>query len=326
VAYTVDPELQPWISMLPDLDIRDLPAARELMSGPKVAMPPLVLPDGVTVEERVVPGPLGEPDVRVLIFSPELGSSRPALVYMHGGGFVLGDADSDQELPALLAAGTGAVVVSVDYRLAPENPFPAPIEDCYAALVWVAGNAPELGVDTDRIGIGGVSAGGGLAAGVALLARDRGGPALCFQLLDIPELDDRLETASMRQFLDTPLWNLPNAVESWRHYLGPQTVDSEVSPYAAPSRAKELSGLPPAYVSACEFDPLRDEGMEYAQRLVQHGIATELHLYPGTFHGSGGLVPTAGVSRRMRAELIDAARRGLAARTVPARVHDAVAT
>lgn len=326
MGYNVDPELQPWISMLPDLDIRDLAAARELMAGPEVAIPPLVLPDGVTVEARVVPGPQEAPDVRVLIFSPDLGSSRPALVYMHGGGFVLGDSDSDQELPALLAAETGAVVVSVDYRLAPENPFPAPIEDCYAALVWVAGNAPELGVDPGRIGIGGVSAGGGLAAGVALLARDRGGPALCFQLLDIPELDDRLETGSMRQFVDTPLWNLPNAVESWRHYLGPLAARGEVSPYAAPSRATDLSGLPPAYISACEFDPLRDEGIAYAQQLVQHGVATELHLYPGTFHGSGGLVPTAGISRRMRAELVDAARRGLAAGTVPGRVHDALAT
>jgi acetyl esterase/lipase len=234
---------------------------------------------------------------------------------MHGGGFVLGDADSDKDLPALLSAETGAVVVSVDYRLAPENPYPAPIEDCYAALVWVAGNAAELEIDPDHIGIGGVSAGGGLAAGVALLARDRGGPALCFQLLDIPEIDDRLQTSSMQQFVDTPLWNLPNAIESWRHYLGPQVAGGEVSPYAAPARAADLRGLPPAFISACEFDPLRDEGIAYAQQLVQHGVATELHLYPGTFHGSGGLVPTAQVSRRMRSDLIDATRRGLTART-----------
>ncbi|MTD54334.1 alpha/beta hydrolase [Amycolatopsis pithecellobii] len=315
MGYGFDPELQPWIPMLPALDVRDLSAARTLMASAGESSAPYVLPDGVTMETTTVPGPAGEPDVPVLIFSPGSGPSRPAMVYLHGGGFVLGDANGDQELPATLAAGTGAVVVSVDYRLAPEHPFPAPIEDCYAVLQWVAGQAGELGIDPGRIGIGGVSAGGGLAAGTALLARDRGGPALCFQLLDIPELDDRLESASMQQFADTPLWNLPNAIESWRHYLGEPAADGEVSPYAAPARATDLSGVPPAYVSVCEFDPLRDEGIAYAQRLVQHGVATELHLYPGTFHGSRGLVPGASLSQRMHAELIDAARRGLAVRT-----------
>ncbi|MTD54337.1 alpha/beta hydrolase fold domain-containing protein [Amycolatopsis sp. RM579] len=311
MGHAFDPELRPWISLLPVLDLRDLPAARTLLDSVNKAAP-FVLPEGISMEARSVPGPPGAPDVRVLVFSPHGGTSRPALVYMHGGGFVLGDADGDRELPAQLAAEVGAVVVSVDYRLAPEHPFPAAIEDCYAVVRWVAGYAAELDVDPARIGIGGVSAGGGLAVGTALVARDRGGPALCFQMLDIPELDDRLQTPSMRQFVDTPLWNLSNAEESWRRYLGAQAGGDAVSPYAAPARAHDLSGLPAAYVSVCQFDPLRDEGIAYAQRLVQHGVPTELHLHPRAFHGSGGLIPTAAISCRMRAELVDATRRGLA--------------
>jgi acetyl esterase/lipase len=200
------------------------------------------------------------------------------------------------------------VVVSVDYRLAPENPYPAGLEDCYAALQWTAAKASELGVDPARIAIGGSSAGGGLTAALALLARDRGGPAVKFQFLDIPELDDRLDTPSMTRFVDTPIWNQPNAVRSWRYYLGGQPADQ----YAAPARAEDLTGLPPAYVAVCEFDPLRDEGLTYAHRLIQAGVPTELHHFPGTFHGSS-MVQTAAVSKRMAAEGIDAIRRGLSA-------------
>jgi acetyl esterase/lipase len=206
------------------------------------------------------------------------------------------------------AHAADAVVVSVEYRLAPEHPFPAGLEDCYAALVWLAAEARALGVDPARIAVMGQSAGGGLAAGLALLARDRGGPRLCCQLLGIPELDHRLETASMREFVDTPLWNRPNAIMSWRHYLG--EPPGEVSPYASPAIAKDLRGLPPAYVSTMEFDPLRDEGIEYALRLLQAGVPVELHQYPGTFHGSG-LVAGAAVSRRAQAEWLDALARGL---------------
>ena len=199
-------------------------------------------------------------------------------------------------------------MVSVDYRLAPENPYPAGIEDCYAALAWTAANAAELGIDRARLGIGGASAGGGLSAGLALLARDRGGPAICFQYLGIAELDDRLETPSMTKFVDSPVWNRPGAVVSWDSYLGGRPADQ----YAAPARAEDLSGLPPAYVDVCEFDPLRDEDLIYAHRLIQAGVPTEVHHYPGTFHGSG-MVETAAVSRRMAAEMLDALRRGLKA-------------
>ena len=152
-------------------------------------------------------------------------------------------------------------------------------------MCWVHANAERLELDPTRIAIGGGSAGGGIAAGLALMARDRGGPAICFQFLMIPELDHRLETPSMRQFDDTPMWNRHAAEQSWRWYLG-SDHDGDVSPYASPAIAADLSGLPPAYVSAMEFDPLRDEAIHYALRLLEAGVSVELHSYPGTFHGS----------------------------------------
>lgn len=311
MSYAFDPELQPWVSMIPKLDISDLDTARATVKTMTDAGPPFMLPAGLTRAERTVPGLDESPDVPVLVFSGAEVGNNPAMVYLHGGGFVLGDAAGDQTLPAEIAMETGAVVVSVDYRIAPEHPFPAALHDGFAVLKWVAENAEELGVDVNRIAIGGVSAGAGIAAGIALLARDQSGPQLCFQMLDIPELDDTLSTPSMQEFTDTPLWNLPNGVVSWKSYLGEHIGD--VSPYAAPARAADLTGLPPAYVSVCEFDPLRDEGIHYAQRLMQAGVPTELHAFPGTFHGSGGAVPMAAVSQRMRAELLEATRRGLGA-------------
>jgi acetyl esterase/lipase len=233
---------------------------------------------------------------------------KPGLLYIHGGGFILGSIESEHAGAASLCAEVDAVVANVEYRLAPEHPFPAPLEDCYAALQWFHAEAGNLGVDPAHIGVVGQSAGGGLSAGLALLARDRGGPPLCYQGLGIPELDDRLETPSMQQFTDTPLWNRPNAVMSWKHYLG--EGGGEVSPYAAPARAKDLSGLPPAYVATMEFDPLRDEGIQYAMRLLEQGVSVELHQFPGTFHGSS-LMSQAEVSKRSMAELADALRRGL---------------
>lgn len=258
--------------------------------------------DDVTKEDRTVPGPAvpaASPDVPIRIYRPNASQTserRGCLVEIHGGGFLTGSIEQMDAWCQFVSAAHGAIVVSVEYRLAPESPFPAGIEDCYAALCWTSENADALGVDPDRIAIGGQSAGGGLAAGTALMARDRGGPKLCFQLLEIPELDDRLATPSMMQFVDTPLWNRPNAVWSWKHYLGADH-EGEVSAYAAPARATDLSGLPPAYVTTMEFDPLRDEGIQYALRMMQSGVSVELHAYPGTFHGSA-LLPTAEVSRR----------------------------
>jgi len=233
---------------------------------------------------------------------------RPALLDIHGGGFVVGSYDMEHAFATAIARDLGAVVATPDYRLAPEHPFPAGVDDCYATLQWMHAQAATLGIDLTRLAVGGQSAGGGLAAAIALLARDRGGPALCFQFLGIPELDHRLETTSMRTFVDTPMWHRANAVKSWRYYLGPDCTD--VSPYASPAIAPDLHGLPPAYVTTMEFDPLRDEGILYALRMMEAGVSVELHSYPGTFHGSA-MMPTAAVSRRAAAELLVALRRGL---------------
>ena len=209
-----------------------------------------------------------------------------------------------------VGAQLGAVVATVEYRLAPEHPFPAGVEDCYAALRWLHDHAAELGVDPDRIAVGGQSAGGGLTAATVLLARDRGGPAVCFQFLGIPELDHRLETTSMRTFVDTPMWHRGARDQE----LG--DVPRRASTTARSRRTRHrrspptCSGLPPAYVTTMEFDPLRDEGILYALRLMEAGVSVELHSYPGTFHGSA-LIPTAAVSRRVTDEMFLALRRGL---------------
>ncbi|MEU5988026.1 alpha/beta hydrolase [Spirillospora sp. NPDC047418] len=309
MTYAYDPELVPWISMIPHLSIADIAKVRreevEMFGNRPVYTPP------VPVETRDVAVP-GEPGVPVRIFRPaEHDGVLPGLVFVHGGGFALGSVDLYHDDAASIAAEVGAVVVSVDYRLAPEHPFPAGLEDCYAVLSWTAAHAGDLGIDPDRLAVGGESAGGGLSAAVALLARDRGGPALCFQFLGIPELDDRLDTPSMRAYTDTPIWHRTNAELSWDYYLGEGVRGTAgVSPYAAPARAEDLSGLPPAFVTTCEFDPLRDEGLSYGQRLVQAGVPTEMHLYPGTFHGST-LVPDAAVTKRMNADRLGALRRAL---------------
>jgi acetyl esterase/lipase len=264
------------------------------------------------IDDRAIRGFEGAPDITVRVYIPkERQASVPGLLYIHGGGFTVGNLDTEHGLAGEISRELGVVVVSVAYRLAPEDPYPAGLNDCYAALLWMHNNALALGIDPARIGICGQSAGGGLAAGLALLARDKRGPAICFQALGIPELDDRLTTPSMQAFTDTPLWNRPSAEMSWQCYLGDMAPGSAGVPvYAAPARATDLSGLPPAYVTAMEFDPLRDEDILYALGMLQAGVAVELHTYPGTFHGSG-IVPHAAVSQRYIRDVLGALRRGL---------------
>ena len=299
-GYRFDPELAPHVGSLPQLDLADLAGARRALAQAVAGLRPYRAPVPLDVRERSVPGPSGAPEVRVRVYTPLSGTGdRPAVVFMHGGGFVMGDLETDAALAAKTAATLGAVTISCGYRLAPEHPFPAAVEDCYAVVSWAVREGRSMGIDPARVAVHGISAGAGLAAGVTLMARDRRGPAIAFQLLGMPALDDRLTTPSMRAFVDTPMWSRRQAELSWSFYLG-DAAGGATSPYAAPARAADLGGLPPAYVYVCEYDPLRDEGIEYAQRLVQAGVATELHLYPGTFHTST-LVTRAAVSRRMDA-------------------------
>ena len=297
----MDPELEAFIPLFPPADLTDPPSARKHLAELAAAVP---APDttGMEITDRTVPA---DPEVAVRIYRPH--QAQGAIVWLHGGGFVMGDLDTEHPWAARLADGTGAVVVSVGYRRAPEHRFPAALDDAYAVVAWTAEHAAELGIDPERIAVGGHSAGAGLAAAVALRARDQQGPPIRFQLLNQPELDDRQETWSARHFTDTPWMTRDKLAATWRHYLG----SASASPYAAPARADDLSGLPPAYVATAEFDPLRDEAIAYALRMLQAGVPVELHQWPGTFHGSQAIL-SAEISQRQIAELAAALRRALA--------------
>ena len=297
----MDPELEPFIPLFPPADLTDPVTARKDLAELAAAVP---APDtaGMEIQDRTVPA---DPEVAVRIYRPR--RAQGAIVWLHGGGFVMGDLDTEHPWAARLADGSGAVVISVGYRLAPEHRFPAALDDAYAVLTWTAEHAAELGIDLARNAVGGHSAGAGLAAAVALRARDQQGPPIRFQLLNQPELDDRQETWSARHFTDTPWMYRDKFTASWRHYLGAQPA----TPYAAPARADDLAGLPPAYLATAEFDPLRDEDLAYALGLLQAGVSVEVHQWPGTFHGSQAIL-SAEISQRQIAEFTAALRRALA--------------
>jgi len=311
MTYPFDPELVADIATLPVSDPDDVAGNRDRMQEQAKQLP---APDltGVSVEDRLVPGAPGDPDVRVRLYRPDDPAAGAGVYNVHPGGFTVGSVETDHALCVDLARTLGVVVVSVDYRLAPETGYPGPLEDVYAGLRWFAEHAEELGVDPAQIALHGTSAGAGLGAGTTLLARDRGGPAIAFQYLAIPAVDDRMRTTSMRTYDDTPLYNRPAAAASWDAYLGPDVPGSdEVPVYAAPARAGDLTGLPPAYVSVMHFDPLRDEGIAYALAMLAAGVPVELHLFPGTFHGSSRF-QNAAVSRRDRDEKTAVLRHALA--------------
>ena len=263
----------------------------------------------VTKEDRTLPGPDGDPDITVRIYRPVGASSTlPGIYYIHGGGMILGDVAGEDAPAALFCDQVGAVVVSVEYRLAPEHPHPAQVEDCYAGLVWMQKSAAELGVDPDRIAVYGASAGGGLTIAAAMLNRDRGGAALRFMMPIYPMIDDRHETPSSQEITDIGIWDRSGSIEAWQWYLGGKPADQ----YAAPARAEDVSGLPPAYIDVGTVDLFRDEDIAFAQRLIQAGVPCELHVYPGSYHASETFAPDAALSRRIWGNRIDALRRGLA--------------
>ncbi len=253
-------------------------------------------------DDRVVRRDLDVAGVPVRLYEPRNGSSGlPGILHIHGGGFVAFGLDSFDGQCEQLVLEVDAVVAAVDYRLAPEHPFPAAFDDCYAALKWFAG-------ERECIAVLGESAGGALAGGVALAARDRGEVRPAFQVLLCPCLDDRLETPSSREVTDPRTWSRVAAEGSWRAYLGERDA---VSPYAAPARAADLRGLPPAYLAVGGQDLMRDETIEYARRLIEAGVPTELHVYPGAFHRFEAVVPGARVSAGALADRFGALRRAL---------------
>ena len=311
----IDPELLPSIEMIPadgSLDFNDLPVAREmsaLMFSQMAAQSPPV--EGVDSQDLAIPGPASAPDITARLYTPKNRTdSHPGMLWIHGGGYILGDLDVDDHNLRQMCANTGCVILSTNYRLAPEDPFPAPVEDCYTSLKWLVENSGKLGVDKSRIAIGGGSAGGGLAAGLAIMTRDRGEIEIKFQLLMYPMIDDRNITPSSHTVTDPRTWDREKNIFAWKAYLGNSAEDGNVSPYAAAARAEDLAGLPPAYIAVGELDLFLDEDIEYAQRLLQAGVPTELHVYPGATHGFDTIL-TASISKRLRDERDNAVRKAL---------------
>ncbi len=320
--HLVDPELLDALDASPveELILARLPEIRAQRAA-EFARSQATLPafPEIDVREEHIPGPPAAPDVRVLVYLPRQGP-RPlgCLVWIHGGGYVLGSADADELQVKTIVSQVGCALVSVDYRLAPEAPFPAPVEDCYAALAWVNQHASELGVDPHRIAIGGASAGGGLAAALALLARDRGEFVVTFQLLLVPMLDDRTVSASdPHPYTGEFTWTRARNLFGWSALLGQAPGGADVSPYASPARATSLEGLPAAYLATGALDLFLEEDMEYARRLTRAGVSTELHVYPGAFHGFGRAA-SARVSRAYQRDFLQALGRAL--EPAPARV------
>lgn len=310
---TVAPEFRAALKVLPSFDglsDQTLAQTREAfitaIRGVKVA--PYV---NVEVRNRTVPGPSGAPDVPVVIYSPRTGhGNAPALVYIHSGGIVSGTPEVDDARCRDLVNELGIVIVSVDYRLAPEAPYPAAIEDCHAALKWVHANAAGLSIDPARIAIGGDSAGGGLTACLALMARDRAEVPVCFQLLIYPMLDDRTGTTVMPSpELGEYIWTRSANHYAWNAYLGQAPGSEGVSEYAAAFRATDLSGLPPAYIGVGSLDLFLDEDLDYAKRLMAAGIPTEVCVIPGAYHVFDVFIPEAPLSRIFRESYFSALKR-----------------
>jgi acetyl esterase/lipase len=313
VAHLIDPELAAARAKLPSFDIsldpNNLESWREILAT-KI---PYDASGEVTIREMAVPGKSGDPDVMLRIHTPnDAPSPLPCVYFMHGGGLVMGTADREDERFERYCTRFNCIGVSVEYRLAPETPYPGPLDDCYAGLAYLHQYADELGIDPSRIGIGGASAGGGLAAGLALLARDRGVFPIAFQLLIYPMIDDRQQTASSR-WHDAPVWNPVSNKFGWSSYL-PTTIGSDdVSEYAAPARATHLMGLPPTYIMVGTLDGFLDEDLDYARRLIHAGVPTELHVYPGAIHGFDAFARSVSVARHA----VDDMHRWLAAQLAP---------
>jgi acetyl esterase len=282
----LDPQAKALLDMLaaaggPPLEEMEVPAAREMYLQMR---PPTAGADVERVEDRRIPAGTDGTQIAVRVYTPRGGDGPfPGMVYFHGGGWVIGDLETHDHFCRSLANGAGAVVVAVDYRLAPETRFPAAAEDCYAATRWVAERARELGIDPARLAVAGDSAGGNLAAAVAQMARDRGGPRLAFQLLLCPATNYGFDTTSYRENAEGYLLTKSGMVWFWNHYLSDPAAHGR-DPRASPLRAESFAGLPPAHVVTAEYDVLRDEGEAYAAKLRDAGVPVSLARYDGQIH------------------------------------------
>lgn len=308
----VAPELLPALEAWPPLDITAETLATFRSRGFGDVQSPPGAPSAV---ERRIPGPQPGSTVRVLIIDPAPGSSnRPALLHLHGGGYVVGTPEISVPGNQRYAMECGCVVVSVDYRLAPETAFPGALEDNHAALRWLHDNAQSLGVDPKRIGVGGESAGGGHAAALAIAARDRGQVPIAFQFLVYPMLDDR--TGSSRKvspFIGEYIWTAVSNQFGWSSLLGCAAGSQTVPEGAVPARAKHLGGLPPTFIGVGALDLFIEEDLTYASRLIAAGVPVEVHVAAGAYHGFDGLAPETAPARDFSATLLAALKRLIAA-------------
>lgn len=297
-AFRLDPELAAMAVMMPRFDITDIPGARateralvrEMRRAPRAGGRA-----AVQVDELSCPRADGTP-LGLRRYAPEARRGRdqlsPCLLFIHGGSFVTGGLHSEDDRCEMYASRSECVVIAVDYRLAPEHRFPAALDDCWLALEWVAGGAADLGIDTQRLAVGGLSAGGALAASVAAMALDRNGPELRLQMLLFPALDVAAQRTANARFAEAPVLDAATASAMWPLYLGSGAAGNKLPRYASPADRPRLRGLPPAYICVAEVDPLRDEAMRYGQRLLADEVPLDLRLWSRTFHSFDSFAAT----------------------------------
>ncbi|MGE1109644.1 alpha/beta hydrolase [Bacillus wiedmannii] len=307
----VHPKLLPALEMIPDFELRpeNLPAMREQAA---LILPDIIGDESLSITEEIIEGPDANP-LRLKIYRPKSNDqSLPALLWIHGGGYILGSADENDILCVRFAKEANCMVVNVDYRLAPEHPYPAPIEDCYAALKWMADNAEALNIDSNRIGVAGASAGGGLTAALTLLARDRQYPSICFQMPLYPMIDDRNITPSANEIKEGFTWNQKTNEAGWKMYLGELHGTDHIPAYAAAARAEDYRNLPRTYTCVGQLDPFRSETLTYVTKLAEAGVDVEFHLYPGAYHGFEMLPSDADITIHAWNDYVRAVKTGLA--------------
>lgn len=290
-----------------EFKVEDLDAIR---AGAAQLQPSLTSTETVDISDKIITG-IDDNELRLRIYKPaHQDTELPVLLWIHGGGYILGSIEDNDHLCVRVVETANCVVVSVDYRLAPEYPYPAPLEDCYSALAWIADYATELNIDVNRIGVAGASAGGGLAAGLTLLARDRAYPPICFQMPLYPMINDGNNTPSANEITEGMVWNQKSNDFGWKCYLGDLHGQDDVPIYAAPARAEDYSNLPYTFTCVGQLDPFRDETLSYVTKLAQAGVDVEFHLYPGAYHGFEMLNPQSQLAQQVIHEYVNAIKVG----------------